>query len=219
MESKIKDETINSRLKGLRKILRVTRSFIYNKYGLSQDTLKSWETDKKITPNGLDKCLEIYRNEGISVTKEWVLTGNGPNPKISFDINRYLEEITSNSSLHEINDELLILEEINFFKNLSENSVVIMVKNNDMLPFYQPGDYVGGRFQKDLDIDSIIGFNCIVKHDLSFMIKRIIRNEKLGTNLVITNPSYGSLSDPVIYNYTILPEQVAPICWHRRPIS
>lgn len=216
MTSEIKEETINSRLKSLRKILRVTRSFIYDKYGLSQDTLKSWETDKIITQKGLEKCIKIYRNEGIFVTKEWILTGRGIPPKLSFDFNRYLSQEPCDNQVNDINEELLIIEEVEFFKNLSKNSIVILVKNTDMLPFYEPGDYVGGRFIRNRDIESVIGLNCIIKMDSENLIKRVIRNDKGGINLVITNPTIGSPNEPVIYNFNFNSINIAPICWHRK---
>jgi len=209
--------SVSERLKRLRKTLNLSRSFLSKKYGLSPDTLKSWENNQSnITKKGLEKCIDIYGNEGLLVSQEWLLTGKGLEPKTLLNINQYLKQQESGLEQESINDEILLIQEADFFKSLSKNSVVIMVTNNDMLPFYQPGDYVGGRFNQNKNIESIIGSNCIVKIDSKILIRRLTKNESGGVNLITTNPYYGSLSEPVIYDLEIEPNKIAPILWHRR---
>ena len=58
-----------ARLKYIRGLVKVTRTYIHEKYGLPQFTLKSWENvTTKLTVTGADRCVEVYREEGLTLT-------------------------------------------------------------------------------------------------------------------------------------------------------
>ena len=210
--------TPNERLEYIRNLLNLSRPDIARKYGLSQETLRACEKNRNtLTEKTLNKLIEIYRHEGLIVSKEWILTGGGFDPKIHKDISKYFSEIEkSNLSKQENDDEFLMIKEAEFFKNLAANSIILSVTTNEMMPFYSPGDYVGGRLMKKEDIPKAIGKDCIaVLHDGSKFFRRLVRNSTGdGFNLVCINPSWGSTLEPVLYDVDI--ESIAPVIWHRR---
>ena len=85
--------TPGERLKHVRALLRVSRAFLENKYGIPEVTLKSWENGTvKLTSSGLKRCVDIYRAEGLIVTEEWMLHGSGLDPTSSATIGQYFSE-------------------------------------------------------------------------------------------------------------------------------
>jgi len=214
-----KTRTPGERLKYIReKLLKLSRADIHKKHGLSPDTLAAWENGKiQISEKGIDRCIKIYSTENLIVAKEWLLTGEGLGPNFSFDLNRYFRTLSTEKPDEKIDDSILLAKEIDFFRSLSPNSVTGLVPNEDMLPLYARGDYVGGRFRYGEDIQSCIAKDCIVKtKDGSTYIRRVAKNPNgSGYNLVCLNPQWNGNPEPVIFNVEI--ECAAPIIWHRRP--
>lgn len=207
----------NERLKHLRELLKLTRAQVYEKYGIPQDSLAAWENGKaRVTEKSVDRCLKAYRAEGLIASKEWVLVGEGFDPKFSLDLSRYFKTLSTEMPESEIDDELLKVKELEYFKSLAPNSVVSVVSADDMLPLYASGDYVGGRFKFGKDIENCIGKDCIIKTmDGCNFVRRIAKNSSgTGYNLVALNPQYDGSPEPVLFNVEI--ECAAPIIWHRR---
>lgn len=213
-----KVQTIGERLKYIReKLLKLSRADVYKKHGLSPDTLAAWESGKiQISEKGLDRCLKIYNAENLIVAREWLLIGEGLSPKFSFDLNRYFETFHTEREENEIDDSIILVKEIDFFRSLSKNSVTGLVPNDDMLPIYSRGDYVGGRFRYGEDIEYCIGKDCIVKtKDNATYIRRVVKGSiDKKYNLVCLNPAWNGSPEPVIFNVEL--ECGAPIIWHRR---
>lgn len=214
--SKLK--TSGERLKYIRTdLLKMSRSDIYKKYGLSQDTLAAWENEKiKISEKGIDRCIKIYNSEKLIVSREWVLIGEGLPPNFSFDLNRYFNTLQTNETETKIDDNFLLVKEIEFFRSLSPNSITSLVSSEDMLPAFSRGDYVGGRFRYGREISDCIGKNCIIKtKGGSLFIRRLASSPSgKGYNLVCLNPKWDGNPEPVLFNVDV--ESVAPIIWHRR---
>lgn len=211
-------ETIGDRLKHIReKLLKVSRAKICDKYGLSPDTLTSWEHGRvNISSKGVDKCIDIYGQENIVISREWIITGKGQKPKMSLDPAFY----ESHAEIEYIddgnNDTLLLLSEIEYFRSLSKNTIVAQISRTDMLPLYDRGDHVGGRLRYGKDIESCIGKDCIVKTTSGALYIRRIAKDESGRdyNLVCLNPVWNGNPEPVLFNVKI--ECAAPIIWHRR---
>lgn len=210
--------TPGERLKYIREnLLKLSRANVHETYGLSPDTLAAWENGKiQITEKGIDRCIKMYSSENLIITKEWLLTGEGLSPKFSFDLNRYFRNTTSEASAEVFDDQMLLAKEIEFFRSLTTNAVVCLISNEDMLPLYSVGDYVGGRLRYNEEINSCIGKDCIIKtKDDSTYVRRIAKPPHGGGyNLVCINPAWNGNAEPVIYNVEI--ESAAPIIWHRR---
>ena len=207
----------NERLKYIRELLKLTRAYMHEKHGISQDSLAAWENGKaRVTDSCVDRCIKAYRAEGLIVSKEWILAGEGLDPKFSLDLSRYFRAQPTEKPEGDIDDEILKLKELEYFKSLTPNSVVSVISSDDMLPLYASGDYVGGRFKFGGEIDDCIGKDCIIKTvEGSTFVRRIAKNiSGDGYNLAVLNPQYDGTSEPVIFNAKI--ESAAPIIWHRR---
>lgn len=74
--------TPGQRLKYVRSLLRVSRSYLQDKYNLPEVTLKSWENGTtKLSQSGASRCIEAYRSEGIIVSEDWIMDGIGLDPR------------------------------------------------------------------------------------------------------------------------------------------
>jgi len=222
------------RLKHVRDMLRLNREYIEKKYRISAATLKSWENAlTKITEKGLKRCINMYRQEGILLTREWILYGTGLSPRISLDIGKYLAselqyprhenvseglKVMDNTGVsYNTNDETaFILREATFFKESYTDSVALAVTNDDMEPVYQIGDYVGGIFRYDKNIISANKRDCIIRLSSGeLLLRRLFINNNGQKNLACINPLPSSSNIPILFNTSV--ECVAPIIWHRKP--
>jgi transcriptional regulator with XRE-family HTH domain len=216
------------RLLYIRNLLRLSRRYIEEKYNLPEATLKAWENNKaRLTEKGLNRCIDIYRQEGVLVNSEWINTGKGLSPRISVDMGKYLasdfqypqhetSQINDSSTSYSIDDSKAILREATFFKESAQNVVVLMVTDNDMNPVYQIGDYVGGLFRYGKDIDSAVKRDCIIRlKDGALVIRRLFKSKHNNLyNLACINPATES-DNPILFSVAI--ESAAPIIWHRIP--
>lgn len=234
----LKISTPHGRLKHVRKLAKLSRKEIEARYGLPESTLKAWENGTAIiTSKGLQRCEAIYRKLGVVLSREWVLHGKGLPPQFSVDIGRYFASAYSAASMlitestkHDLfivkdrdqlrpylqSEEMCMVQEASFFKELYPDAVVLIVSDDDMLPKYRAGDYVGGRFRYGKDIEAAVNRDCIVRlPDGTDMLRHVVRSRAgAGYNLVSTNPHTTS-REPVLFNVNVV--AVAPVIWHRMP--
>ncbi|MBN1684154.1 MAG: hypothetical protein JW855_01780 [Gammaproteobacteria bacterium] len=210
--------TPGKRLRYLRdKLIGRSRAYIEKKYKIPKDTLKVWEYKKtKLTQKAVNKCLKIYRNEGILVSESWIAEGLGPMPQLFSHLDQSLQEISPTYEYAQASDHQLLLQEADYFKKIAPNSVIFQVINEEMAPWYSPGDYVGGRCKYDKQIKTALGKDCIVKtKDNKIYFRRLFESNKKGRyNLLCLNPSW-SATEPVIFDAQI--DYAAPVIWHRCP--
>jgi DNA-binding transcriptional regulator YiaG len=210
--------TPGARLKYIREnLVKLSRSEVSKKHGLSPDTLAAWENEKiQVTEKGLERCIKIYNSENLLVSKEWLLTGEGLSPNFSFDLNRYFKNYSATTEAGNLDDGLLLAREIEYFRSLTNNSITALISNEDMLPLYSRGDHVGGRLRDREHVGECIGKDCIIRlPDGATYIRRIANGKNEGHyNLACLNPHSDDNPEPVIFNVKI--ESAAPIIWHRR---
>jgi hypothetical protein len=202
-----------NRLKSIRSLLRVSRAYMQQKYGIPEVTLKSWENaTTKLTFSGAQRCIEAYRNEGLIVSEDWIMEGIGLDPKLTRSVSHYFATPTDKEISLE-DDELLMIRDANLFKENHPNAVVMLVCNDDMRPFYLPGDYVGGKMRYENKISHSVNKDCIVylKNGERYF-RRLIKNSYGNYNLTCLNPNE-TTAEPVLFNVEI--ESVAPVIWHR----
>lgn len=212
-EKKQKLTTPGERLKYIRSLLRVTRAYLQEKYSLPEVTLKSWENGTtNLTQAGAKRCVEIYLNEGMIVSEDWIIEGMGLDPTASVKVSQYFATPTD-KELPTEDDEVRMFRDANFFKESHSGIVIMVVSNDDMRPFYKPGDYIGGKMRLGEIIDTAINKDCIIylKNGERFF-RRLIKNHTNGYNLTCLNPNE-TTAEPVLYDVEI--EGAAPIIWHR----
>ncbi|MGB6976024.1 MAG: helix-turn-helix transcriptional regulator [Gammaproteobacteria bacterium] len=228
-------QTPHQRLKYIRKIIiRLSRKEIQKKYGLSATTLKAWENGvAKLTKNALEKCREIYRQEGLPLEKNWVLLGKGTPPQAAaLTLERYKDYQYIVETLRENNrfiirdghhllpylqsDEICMAREANIFKELYPDAVVLFVAGDEMLPKFRPGDYVAGRLRYGSEIETAINRECIVRlPDGSDILRYLVGGRMAGRyNLGVLNVN-SKTDEPTLFNVEII--AAAPIIWHRVP--
>lgn len=192
----------------------MSRSYLQEKYGVPEVTLKSWENGTtKLTKSGSQRCVEMYRLEGLIVSPEWILEGVGLDPKQTVVISDYFAT-PAKVQLPIEEDELAMMRDANAFKESYPHSVVMIVCNDSMRPFYCPGDYIGGKIRSGDAIATAINKDCIAYlKDGSRFFRRFIKNSNGGYNLTCLNPDEGT-PEPVLFNVEI--DSVAPVIWHRR---
>jgi transcriptional regulator with XRE-family HTH domain len=202
------------RLKYIRSLLRLSRSYIQEKYGLPEVTLKSWENSTaNLTTLGIKRCMEVYRSEGMIISEDWIKEGVGLDPKQTITVSQYFSSPQDTNSLSEGDDEFCMLREAHFFKDNDPKAVIMIVSNDDMRPFYFPGDYIGGKMRYGQQIETAVNKNCIIQlKNGSIMFRRLVKNFSGGYNLVCLNPNE-TTSEPVIYDADI--DSVAPVIWQR----
>ena len=87
--TKIKDTKLNNshgRLRFIRSISGLTRNEIEEKYGLPEITLRKWETGNiTLSKKGIIRCLDVYRQEDIICSEDWIINGTGPRPYLAIE--------------------------------------------------------------------------------------------------------------------------------------
>lgn len=213
LDIKKKLVTPGQRLKYMRGLLRVSRSYLQNKYELPEVTLKAWENcTTKLSRNGAARCVTIYRSEGIIVSEDWLMDGIGLDPKVSVTVGNYFS-IPTRKDLPLEDDEIAMIRDANVFKENNIQAVVMIVSNGDMRPFYCPGDYIGGKMRYGNAIETAINKDCIIHlNGGERLFRRLIKNTVGRYNLTCLNPNE-TTTEPVLYNVEI--DSVAPVIWHR----
>jgi hypothetical protein len=208
-------DTPGSRLKHLRSILRITRAYIEKKYKLPEITLKSWENETiKVSRNGVKRCVEVYKSEGLIVDEGWIADGKGLDPTVRLSVGHYFSMPSDASLPVEEDDEIAMMRDANDFKKRYPNVVIMIVSNDEMSPYYEAGDYVGGRLRTASELEEVINRDCIVYLKGGGQYFRRIFQDTLGRyNLCCLNPA-GKTTEPVIFNAEI--EWAAPVCWVRK---
>jgi transcriptional regulator with XRE-family HTH domain len=201
------------RLRYIRAMLRVSRSYLQEKYEIPEVTLKAWENGtNNITSTGIKRCIEAYKQEGLIVSEDWILEGVGLDPTSQLTVGRYFS-IPTQKDLPVEDDEIAMIRDANEFKEKYSNAVVMLVSNDEMRPFFKPGNYVGGKMRFGNAIEAGINKDCIVylKNAAQYF-RRLVKNPKGGYNLACLNPDINT-EEPVLFNVEI--EGVAPVIWHR----
>lgn len=205
------------RLKHIRKLIRLSRNEIAEKYKISPNTLKFWESAKTdISEKALNECIEIYRAEGMLFNKEWILTGFGIPPTSFIDMGKKINRQSSVQLIDSNANDFLLIQEVKFFKDLYIDGTIMIVPNDDMLPFYKAGDYVAGRWLLVEKIDQAISKDCIIQLSSGEKyFRRLVKDGNSHYNITCLNPM-DTRNQPVIYDVEII--SIAPIIWHRKII-
>ncbi|BBH54378.1 hypothetical protein [Fluviispira sanaruensis] len=208
-------KNIGERIKWSRKILGLNREYLCEKYDVSINTFGSWErSEKKISDQAVNTCLNILKQEGLKITKEWLLTGIGSNPNID-----YAQKMFEKESFIEIEQAISPSEAINiekkFFLKNNENSVLIRNIGNEMSPYYEPDEWIGGIKKDRNKIELLNGLDCIVQifGKKNPIFKRLIFTDNNEINLHILNP-FTDIKPPIIFNVKLV--WAAPVIWRRK---
>ncbi len=195
---------ISTRLKKIRTLAKLSRADIARKYSVSQETLKAWEYGiNQVNNNNVDLLLNIYRNEGILVTKEWLVLGKGEDPKSTFN-----KEIPSQNFI--MDEPFQMQREISFLLNLNPDYIALKVTDDSMAPKFISDCTVIGKKRFADEINKVLGRDCIIKikGKSEIIFRRLGLDENNRYILSILNP-IDLIEEPIIIAKEI--EFAAPI--------
>lgn len=155
MTENINSEKISSSIeKGARlKSLRLKLGHSIHEFSkltkIPEPTLYSWEKGRSsLSFKGAKKILKSVEPNNEKRLLFWLINGE--------------EEILGNLNKN-ILEEILILQDVNYYLKSRNDCVVMIILDNLMFPFLSPGDYVGGIKKTGSDISKLVGKWCIVE--------------------------------------------------------
>lgn len=194
------------RLKKAREMLKISSEELGQKVGFSRQSISYWENGRQsgLSYEGAKVCVEVFKEAGIECDLNWIWSGKGDEPYwIS-------EECQDGDTAFDpvecgISGELRAPEITLFMQHA--DGVVMLVKHNDMKPFYQKDDWIGGYWQR---ISSkFLGQPCIVKVANRLEVRLLKRRSSEGYHLCFMSYSEGAM-EPFEITLKNL-ERVAPI--------
>jgi transcriptional regulator with XRE-family HTH domain len=163
------------RLRSLRKALRYSRQKFcdkYEKYGITPGALQTWEDVRwnGLTEKGAKKLISVFKEEGLTITLEWLMYGVGENP---------IENITffdRQQKKNTFSEEEKIACELKLFHELNPGAIDMVIVDDGLAPFLLPGDHVAGKRYFDKDITKAVGQICIIQTLYGNVIVRQLEN-------------------------------------------
>ena len=208
------------RLKSLRMLADLSRKALEKQYQISASTIQSWEDGKAggLTEKGALRVTAALRNEGVQCSTEWLLYGAGMGPQLTDKDYLRLGESLSEYEIKtptRSEDDAAIMQELLIFRIHNQNTIDMIVIDDTMAPHYNIGDYVGGEYRTQQEIDTLINQDCIIETiNGEIMLRRLKKGAKEETySLHGLNP-YTSQHYPTIYDVKLI--SAAPVIWHRR---
>jgi len=197
-------EARSKRIKFIREhLLSLTRIEFCRGSNISAPSLKGWELawGGGLSEHGAEKIVKRAKELNIYCTESWLMHGIG----------RSATQATKDLDIQD-GDESHIAKELLLFREL-QNSIDTVIKDDGMIPFLYPGNYVGGIIIKN--IDNAIGKECIIVADDDQIYIRILRHGEgpARYNLCCIN-EHAAMARKEIKNTGI--KFVAPIIWIRK---
>jgi transcriptional regulator with XRE-family HTH domain len=196
-------DTFGERLKAIRGFLRLSREAFSSRHGIPAATLKTWELSQvEISNVHMNKLLNALSKEKIPCSAEWLLEGIGLSP---FS--------TQEDDSHHGTSLGIYAERECFLKNNAQ-SLVQVVPDNAMSPYFHKGDYVGGIKMDIRKPDGKNAFIVYVKNKPEPLI-RFLTGDK-PDKIILIHANLNQLG----YDFIIHPEiqEAYQIVWHRKAI-
>lgn len=205
------------RVRSARMLAGLKRQDLQERYSIHENTLKLWEkpspTGKGLTEKGAKRLIDALKAEGIECTVQWLLTGYGEGPRLTENDNIEFGHIEI--PLPELNQDLAILKEVQFFQDINKETMVLLITDNNMAPFFQIGDYVGGYKRQGKEIMTLVNLDCIVElKDGTMLVCRISPTKEEGFYNIAQISVDSSLTNKKISGHYI--NSAALIIWHRK---
>lgn len=116
--TKSKEEHLKNsgeRIKHVRRdLLRLSREIFSQKHNISAGTLQGWETNryKKLSESTVEIIIQAFEAEGLSCSKEWLLSGKGKAPHKKQKTNGIARKFLFPSRIHAEERELILEQSI-----------------------------------------------------------------------------------------------------------
>ena len=197
-----------NRVRFVRALTKLSREAFEKRYGISRNTLKSWELGiNTLTEKSAKQISDAIEQEGFSCTPEWLIFGIGHGPH------------SDGSLQNSISEQTKMVFEAEYFKKNNSNSITSMITDASMLPNFQVGDYIGGILDKNINkaegIKKFIGSICIIYLATEIVLVRKIIMSK--DNMILVCPLNTEFEADMINVFEI--QAIASIIWHRSTIT
>lgn len=126
---------IANRIRELREFLDISRKEVETRSGglIKATSLSSFENaQSQISISYLKQLVEFYRGEGVEISFDWLIAGNGPGPS---------DSVTLESNLS-------VLKEVSFFKKNNHKSIIYTIAKPIISLNIAQGDIIGGVYSK-----------------------------------------------------------------------
>lgn len=217
-------ETPGDRLRAIRSYTSKSRKDFATHSTISEHTLRAWENETSpLTLKGAKRITQALHNEGILCTVNWLLYGKGVSPLMSPPYSsspsaKALQNISSLEEMLDIDDETSILKEIALFQKNHKGSVIFMITDDGMKPFFNIGDYVGGIIVPPHKIDLLIGKPAIIKNEVGdTFVRLLLKGKKEGLYTLSCSNPLPNVEFPVLYDQKL--NFVTKIIWHRQRLN
>lgn len=201
------DKEAAARLKQARSLINLPRTFFARKHKISPNSLAAWENGTSLFSQEVAENLaSILEKEGIKVSPEWIMLGKGNEPKVSsLNFNHNFSQLAISD------EEEFIWRTTSSFKEFYKDCLVLIMHDDTALPFYRPGDHIGGKIITEDKIPFIEDEPLIVElENGTLMVRYIEQASKVGVfNLKALNQD--TIIVPIIKNMKI--KRAARINW------
>lgn len=208
--------TLGKRIKAIRALTGLKREVFSQKHNINIHSLRSWELDiANISRRSLKSLLASFQKEGIGCSEEWILKGIGPKP--FFRVNKTVDDQKETLSFDAHAETMH--QEADFFLSVGCKRITMAVEDNDLFPYFEAGDSVGGVRVEPKELSNAFGKFCIVNSPVShdkLLIRLVYPHDRSGFyNLLLPYP----LAKEGEKNaFGIELTTCAPIVWHRKKL-
>jgi len=194
------------RLKQLRSVLGLTAKELSERNNIPLPTIKAWEaaSTASLTEKGAHRIVDALKDEGVDCSISWLLHGTGAQPMLAEE----KQDIVLTDFSRK--DYIMTREtEIQQFYSTFKNSIILEVNDDAMMPFYRPGDVIGGVWQSQ-QIEQLVQRNCLIKlSDHSILCRKLTLGTKEGHFHCYATNMESDAHPLVIENLEV--ESVAPV--------
>ena len=163
------------RIKLARQLANLTRKDMMTLHNINSNTLHAWEKGvNSVTETSAKQLEEAFSKSGLVLTAEWLLHGIGSGITDNFNT-----EVTDRNFIDalSIRGDLIIFDEINYFRKKNANAVSVMITDDMLSPIFNRGDYVGGINVFGSDITSLVSEFCIITtNDKQLLHRKILKH-------------------------------------------
>lgn len=182
-------------------------------FGLPYDTIDAWERGKNpLTLKGAKRIIDSLKSVGIYCSEEWLIEGTGVSPR-SFQEAFPMINLNPSESLSVFEEHLGLAAELSTFTTLNRNSILTLIRDDSMLPFYAEGDYVGGIRLPKGDQEEALHKRCIVEFPENSI--AVGQFEKVNGNYRVSPLNKDAQTEIIEDVPPMNIVSVAPIVWHR----
>lgn len=209
------------RLKSLREMTGLSRSAFHQRYGIPRGTLQNWESARfgGLTEKGAKNITHAFKAEGILCSASWLLHGTGSSPTFvdSFSERKILEQrYSANNDSPEIEKEhRTITQEILLFRQHHKHAIDMVVTDDSMAPFWEPGNYIAGVKMFQEDILKTLNKCCILQTKKYGVLFRYLKQGDEPNLYHLHAINYKTtVKTPVLYNVEVTSSAI--VVWTRK---